>query len=55
MVKDLTIAEVAEKFQVTLRTIHYYEEIGLVHPHRKNGHRRYSRKDITRLSLVFCG
>ena len=55
MVEDLAIAEVAEKFQVTTRTIRYYEEIGLVHPHRENGHRRFSRKDITRLSLVFRG
>ncbi|MGI8315544.1 MerR family transcriptional regulator [Halobacillus mangrovi] len=51
----LSIAEVAEHFDVSQRTIRYYEEIGLIDPPRKNKRRIFSPADMTRLSLIFRG
>ncbi len=51
-----TIAEVAAEFDVTTRTIRYYEEIGLLVPGRTTGNRRvFSKSDVTRLKLIFRG
>ncbi|SFJ44350.1 DNA-binding transcriptional regulator, MerR family [Halobacillus dabanensis] len=56
MTEHLTIQQVADQFQVTQRTIRYYEELGLIHPQRNTGGRRlFSSKDLTRLGLVFRG
>ncbi|KHE66899.1 MerR family transcriptional regulator [Halobacillus sp. BBL2006] len=51
----LSIAEVAEHFDVSKRTIRYYEEIGLIEPPRENNRRAFSSADMTRLSLIFRG
>lgn len=51
-----TIAEVATEFNVSTRTIRYYEEIGLLMPGRTSGNKRlYSKADMTRLKLIFRG
>ncbi|MCG1027074.1 MerR family transcriptional regulator [Virgibacillus halodenitrificans] len=51
-----TIAEVAAEFDVTTRTIRYYEEIGLLVPGRTAGNRRvFSKSDVARLKLIFRG
>lgn len=51
-----TIAEVAAEFDVTTRTIRYYEEIGLLVPGRTTGNRRvFSKSDVARLKLIFRG
>ncbi|MFD2749606.1 MerR family DNA-binding transcriptional regulator [Virgibacillus siamensis] len=51
-----TIAEVAAEFDVSTRTIRYYEEVGLLVPERTSGNRRlYSKADMARLKLVFRG
>ena len=43
----LTVGQVAERFGVTVRTLHHYDEIGLVHPHRTAaGYRRYTDADL---------
>ncbi|MGP4061310.1 MerR family transcriptional regulator [Halobacillus sp. H74] len=56
MTHSFTIQQVADQFQVTLRTIRYYEELGLIHPERTSaGRRSFSSKDLTRLGLVFRG
>ncbi|CDQ19250.1 DNA-binding transcriptional regulator, MerR family [Halobacillus karajensis] len=56
MTERLSIQKVAEKFEVTQRTIRYYEERGLIKPSRNSGgHRSFSPKDVTRLGLVFRG
>ncbi|ARI76558.1 MerR family transcriptional regulator [Halobacillus mangrovi] len=55
MADFLSIAEVAEHFDVSQRTIRYYEEIGLIDPPRQNKRRIFSPADMTRLSLVFRG
>jgi len=48
------IGELAEQAGVTVRTIRYYEELGLLEaPRRKNfEHRRYTKKDLVYLLRV---
>ncbi|GIG41226.1 MerR family transcriptional regulator [Cellulomonas phragmiteti] len=48
------IGEVAERTRLSLRTIRYYEEVGLVVPSARSqgGFRLYSEADIARLQLV---
>jgi len=51
-----SISELAEKYQVSTRTIRYYEELGLLKPNRTNSGRRiYTKKDVTKLKLIFRG
>jgi DNA-binding transcriptional MerR regulator len=51
-----TISELSREFNVSTRTIRYYEEIGIIHPLRRdNGQRGYTKKDRTRLKLIFRG
>ena len=50
-----TIAEVAEEFGVTHRTVRHYEELGLISPERRGTQRHYHRRDRTRLGLVVRG
>lgn len=47
----LTVGQVAEQFDVTVRTLHHYDEIGLLVPSERSqaGYRLYTGKDITRL------
>ena len=48
------IADLAERYDTSLRTLRYYEQSGLVRPHRPNQHTRfYSDEDVSRLDLVF--
>ena len=49
----LTVGQVAEQFGVTVRTLHHYDEIGLVRPHRTaSGYRVYTDDDLERLRHV---
>lgn len=49
----LTVGQVAERFGVTVRTLHHYDEIGLVRPHRTaSGYRVYTADDLERLRHV---
>ena len=55
-----TVHQLAELSGVTVRTLHHYEDVGLIHPLRRdNGYREYGPKDVERLQqvLVFraCG
>ncbi|MBR7743513.1 MerR family DNA-binding transcriptional regulator [Phycicoccus sp. BSK3Z-2] len=50
-----TIAEVAEEFGVTHRTVRHYEALGLLSPERRGTTRVYHRRDRTRLGLVLRG
>ncbi|CDO03360.1 mercuric resistance operon regulatory protein [Oceanobacillus picturae] len=51
-----SISELARHFEITTRTIRYYEEIGLLTPHRSEGGQRlFSKKEKARLQLVFRG
>jgi DNA-binding transcriptional MerR regulator len=50
----MTVGQVAERFAVTVRTLHHYDEIGLACPSRRSaaGYRLYTDADITRLQHV---
>jgi DNA-binding transcriptional MerR regulator len=50
----MQIGEVAERTGLSLRTIRYYEEVGLVVPtgRSQGGFRLYSADDVERLQLV---
>jgi MerR family transcriptional regulator, thiopeptide resistance regulator len=49
----LTVGQVAERFGVTVRTLHHYDDIGLVSPHRTAaGYRVYTDDDLERLRHV---
>ena len=46
------IGELAEEFNVTLRSLRFYEGRGLLNPERRGTTRFYSRKDRARLKLI---
>jgi DNA-binding transcriptional MerR regulator len=50
----VSIGEVVERIGLSLRTIRYYEEVGLAVPsaRTKGGHRLYTDADIDRLRLI---
>ena len=50
-----TIAELAEEFGVTHRTVRFYEDRGLVTPERVGTRRVYHARDRVRLALVLRG
>jgi len=50
-----TIAEIAEEFGITHRTVRYYEDKGLVTPERRGTLRVFHPRDRTRLRLVLRG
>ncbi|GGN04359.1 MULTISPECIES: MerR family transcriptional regulator [Terrabacter] len=50
-----TIAEVAQEFDVTHRTVRHYEDLGLITPERRGTQRVYHRRDRTRLGLILRG
>ena len=52
---SFTIGQLAREFQVTLRTLRFYEDRGLVSPRRDGTTRIYSRRDRARLKLVLMG
>jgi len=50
-----TITELAAEFGVTLRTIRFYEDRGLVTPERRGTQRVFHPRDRVRLALVLRG
>ena len=50
-----TIAEIADEFAITHRTVRYYEDKGLVTPERRGTLRVFHPRDRTRLRLVLRG
>ena len=50
-----TIAEIADEFGVTHRTVRHYEDLGLITPLRNGTRRTYRRRDRTRLALILRG
>ncbi|MEI2384236.1 MerR family DNA-binding transcriptional regulator [Breoghania sp. JC706] len=50
-----TIGELAKEFGVTLRTLRFYEDKGLINPRRDGQNRLYNRRDRARLKLVLMG
>jgi DNA-binding transcriptional MerR regulator len=54
MGEHMQIGEVAERTDLSLRTIRYYEEVGLVVPSARSqgGFRLYTEPDVDRLNLI---
>ncbi|MBB3661622.1 DNA-binding transcriptional MerR regulator [Prauserella sediminis] len=54
MAEHMQIGEVAERTGLSLRTIRYYEEVGLVVPSARSqgGFRLYQEPDVDRLLLI---
>jgi len=50
-----TIGELSREFGVTLRALRFYENKGLISPHREGMNRLYSHGDRTRLALILKG
>lgn len=50
-----SIGDLAREFDVTLRTLRFYEDKGLLNPKRDGLNRLYSRRDRARLKLVLMG
>ncbi len=50
-----SIAELAAEYDVTLRTIRFYEDRGLLTPERRGTVRVYHPRDKVRLSLILRG
>src|SRR4029077_3201950 len=50
----LKVGELARRTGLTIRTLHHYDEIGLLKPslHTEAGHRLYTADDIARLQQV---
>lgn len=49
------IGDMAKKFGVTLRTLRFYEDKGLLNPKREGSTRLYTRRDSARLKLILLG
>ena len=53
---NYTISQLAEAFDISTRTIRFYEEKGLLSPARSAGNQRiYSKRDRARLKLILRG
>lgn len=50
-----TISNLARHFDLTTRTIRFYESEGLLSPKRENNRRIYNEKDHIRLKLILRG
>ncbi len=46
------IGDLAREFNVSLRTLRFYEDRGLIHPNRAGSTRLYSNEDRTRLTVI---
>lgn len=51
-----SVGQVAKLAKVTVRTLHYYDQIGLLHPSEQSavGYRRYSGDDLEHLQRILC-
>ncbi|UUZ81536.1 MerR family transcriptional regulator [Paenibacillus sp. P26] len=52
--KHWKVGELAKRTGLTVRTLHHYDEIGLVSPSRysESGHRLYTEEDLSRLQQI---
>jgi DNA-binding transcriptional MerR regulator len=50
----LKVGELARRTRLTIRTLHHYDDIGLLRPsiHTESGHRLYTAGDVARLQQV---
>lgn len=55
MTETCGIAELAREFDITTRTIRFYEDRGLINPRRVKQRRVYGARDRVRLKLIMRG
>ncbi len=55
MTQTWSITELAQEYDVTLRTLRHYEELGLLAPDRVGTSRVYHQRDRIRLELILRG
>ena len=50
----LKVGDLARRTGLTVRTLHHYDEVGLLKPslHTESGHRLYTGKDVARLQQI---
>lgn len=53
--RHYSISDLAREFGVSLRTLRFYEDRGLIHPRREGSSRVYSGRDRTRLQMILKG
>ncbi|HLJ72619.1 MAG TPA: MerR family transcriptional regulator [Roseiarcus sp.] len=53
--EEATIGEVAREFAVSLRTLRFYEDRGLLQPRRQGASRLYNAADRRRLRIILKG
>ena len=51
----LSFKEMCAKFEVTPRTLRYYEYIELLQPHREGRSRSYGAREVARMVLILRG
>ncbi len=49
------ISDLAKEFDITTRSIRFYEDVGLIEPDREGNMRIYQRRDKIRLKLILRG
>jgi DNA-binding transcriptional MerR regulator len=54
-VEIFKISELAKEFDITTRSIRFYEDMGLIHPNRQGNIRVYQHRDKVRLKLILRG
>ena len=55
MTESYTITALCREFDVTPRTLRFYEAKGLLHPGREGERRRFTSRDRARLKLILRG
>ncbi|QBG37633.1 MerR family DNA-binding transcriptional regulator [Litorilituus sediminis] len=50
-----SIGDLSKEFDITTRSIRFYEDQGLLHPSRKGQTRIYNQRDRVRLKLILRG
>ncbi len=53
--KTYSISELSSEFDITTRTMRFYESEGLLHPQREGQNRIYNESDRVRLKLILRG
>ncbi|MFD1911345.1 MerR family transcriptional regulator [Halodurantibacterium flavum] len=53
--KQLSFKEMCARFEVTPRTLRYYEYIELLEPHRDGRSRFYGPREVARMTLILRG
>ena len=55
MAAELTISETSKQYDVSYRTLRYYEDEGLISPRRESGQRLYDDEVRKRIKMIVLG